>query len=85
MKINRCFVAMLIGVSLMASNAQAQDVDLSQVLERLERLEKENQELREKYDALAAKVGVEAPTEMVAEAPKSELEGAQELLSLIHI
>lgn len=80
MKINRCFVAMLIGVSLMVSNVQAQDADLSQVLERLERLEKENQELREKYDALAAKVGVDAPTEMVAETKKPADQGAQELV-----
>ncbi|WP_189398034.1 hypothetical protein [Arenicella chitinivorans] len=80
MKINRCVAAILLGVALMASNAQAQDVNLSQVLERLERLEKENQELREKYDALAAKVGMKAPTAQIAKSTTRATERSQPLV-----
>ncbi|RBP51715.1 hypothetical protein [Arenicella xantha] len=55
---NTKLVLILLSASLLTISSQSwsQDFDLSTILERLEKLENENKELREKYQALAASV-----------------------------
>lgn len=73
MKVKLMLILLSASLLMMTSQAQAQNPDLSAILERLEKLETENKELREKYDALAASVGQasETPAEASAQVAAS--------------